>query len=400
MSKIFGDPDVIKAAQAVPVGNPASLVNWEAIESLPEMFAGHVVSVEFKPPVSDKDPGDFEPVGGGAYMPSIDLMNRIGDKRGIMGDEFGASEPVMMEIDWNRMTCNFNDPPRMVRYHVGYKSTKQGKVLTEDGSERICDPCVVEYNVFNRICADMFGKEEAATDCYNPAKIKTDANGSRYYESSWNGEVSKKYLKYDSRAKRQAAFDAEMKHAMRKADSKARSLVVRVITGMATGYTAAELKSGVFYFYKITRSEFSVKAEQAARLTALSHGIENNGASRALFGPSEPVSAPEPRNVTPPAAPEPAPAQAAPPASAPETLAAQASALVDQRAELIRVLKVYDSMKLVDATIKETFDKMSAWLEVTADATTSPFWIKAIGVLNDIELKMPPAMKISAAIKR
>jgi hypothetical protein len=270
---------------------------------------------------------------------------------------------------------------------------------------RIGDPCIVEYNAYVRVCSDMFGKEEAATDCYSPAKVKTDANGSRYYESSWNGEVSKKYLKYDSRSKRQAAFDQEMKFAMRKADSKARSLVVRVITGMQTGYTAAELKGGAFYFYKITRSEFSVKAEQAARLTALSHGIENNGASRALFGPSEPTSSPEPRNVTPTPAPEPAPA--APPAPtpppappAPETLAAQAAAPVDQRAELIRVLKVYDSMKLVDTTIKETFDKMSAWLEVTADATTSPFWIKAIGVLNDIELKMPAAMKISGAIKR
>jgi hypothetical protein len=57
-------------------------------------------------------------------------------------------------------------------------------------------------------------------------------------------------------------------------------------------------------------------------------------------------------------------------------------------------------MKLVDATIKETLDKMSAWLEVTADATTSPFWIKAIGVLTDIEDRVPPAMQISGAIKR
>jgi len=417
MGKIIGDAKVIEAAQAVPVGSVASYVNWDAINNLPEMFSGHVVSVPFKPPVGDDD-GDFESVGAGSYMLSADLANRVCEQRGIEGCDFGTCEPIYQDIDWNRLTCQFDKPPLMVRQLVGYTSVKQGRILTEDGTMRTCDPCVVSFNAWERCCSDFFGKEESATDYYNPEKVKSYPNGNKYYEYTYYDKkagkevIAKKNIQYESRGKRQAAFDEMLKWAQRKSDTKARNLVIRVICGMPTGFRAEELKAGVFYLYRIQKSEFSVKAEQAARLAALSHGIENHTASASLYGnPERPTATPasEPRNVTPVEPVAPAPAAVVEPDPEPEQdaptvaeLAKQADPVVilDQRIELQRVIEHYQKNTLTPETLKDTAKNILLWLKSNAKATEDAvYWPKAIKVMTDIESSVPPEMRIAHGVK-
>jgi hypothetical protein len=424
MSKIIGDEKIISAAKAVPAGHPSSFINWDEIERIPELYDVRIVPVQYKAPTKS-DPGDFEPVGNtGTYMIASDLANKISEARGIIGLDMGEPIPIYQEIDWNRMTCQFDKPPMMVRYPIGYTSIKQGKVLKSDGTSDPCDSCVVSYNAWERVCADKFSDEEIATDYYNPAKIKAYPDGRKYYEYTFydktegQQKTAKKNIMYDTRAKRQSAFDDEMKFAQRKADTKARNLVVRVVCGMPTGYTADQLKGGVFYFYRVVRSEFAIKSEHAARLTAYSHGIADTSASRALFQstPStsevkyEQVAArSEPRNVTPPEPPAPTPESMPltplPTVSELAREAAPAPAVHapadDQRAELIRVLTVYQDTRLIPADQANTAKKILAWLNTEKKATENAvYWPKALGVLAAIEATVPEAMRISQGIKR
>ena len=367
---IKGDDAVIAASKKALPGDPSNMVNWDALNDLPDLYDGQVSQVRFKPPVGNDD-GDFSPVGGEMFMPSTDLMNRIADARGISGLEMAVPEPILTEIDWNRMSCDFQSPPRMVRYLVGYTITKQGKVLTEDGTDRISDPCSVSYNAWERVC-ELFGKEEQYTDNY--AKCERAANGSLWY-AGYQGKQT--FCKYDTRAKRQAAFDAELKFAERKADSKARNVVIRVLCGMKTGYTRQELACGYFTFYKIIRSSWAIKSEHAARLNSLSHGLGDNTASRALFGPSDdPV------------------VKQAEPYTEPEQIEPVQSQRVVNREYVIRALAQYKKAGLISDTLIPTCDSLTAWLANTPDAETqTDYWNKTVAMLNGIEEKIPEGLR-------
>lgn len=365
-------------------GDPVCYVNLDAIEALPDQFQATLGVVDFN------KAADFTNVGSDKYpnwYPGTRLMYDIANKRGISSCGEIEVEAIYETVDISLMELAPNPCPMQKK--TGYIVKKTGFVVQEDGTSQTVQEAGID-NAWDE-AVKLWTKEELACDGYT--KTVEDKYKRKGYNAEWNGALTFKEYKYDTKYKRRSHFQDLFDKSFGMATTTAWLKVIRRLAGLKTGYTDAELSEGKFYFAKITKSTGAIKAEAAARLTALSHGIENNGASRALFGPSEPA-APEPRNVTPP------PGYAPPPTPSPETLAAQDAAPVDQREELIRVLKVYDSMKLVDATNKETFDKMSAWLEVTADAATSPFWIKAIGVLTDIELAVPDAMRISGAIKR
>ena len=359
---IEGTKEVINRARSLPVGHPAGLVSWDLLERIPDLYKAHVVAVPFKAPTK-LDAGDFEPVGSGAYMPAVDLMNRISEARGINGLDKSTIEPIIQEIDWNRMICNFTEAPKLVKYLVGYTVTKMGSVLGEDGEMRISDPCSVSYNAWERVC-ELFGKEEAATNYYDPSIVKRHQDGTGYFEKTWKGEVSKSYLKYETRAKRQSAFDSEIKFAQRKADTKARNVVTRVLCGMLTGYNAEQLKEGAFYVGRITRSEFAIKSEHAARLQAMANG-NSTGASKALFAPPpEPEQEQEPeigRNVTP----------------------------LSGQEQLMKKLSYYVEKDLVVESMKDSVERMAAWLESEPNAENCDLWATAQATMNQIEQQIP-----------
>lgn len=387
MSKIYGDPAIIEAAKKLPVGSPSSLINWEAINDLPDFFEGHVVAVKYTRE-------DFEEVGGGNFMPSPGLVNSICKACGIFGCDGGTVEPFYLEIDWNRLSCKFNEPPRMVKMHVGYIAKKQGKVMIEDGTMKPSDECVVLYNAWERLCADRWGPEEAATDYYTSDKIKSYPNGNKYYEYTWYDKKTKtqmqgkKDIKYDTRAKRQLSLDEELKFAQRKADTKARNVVIRVITGMNTGYNEEELKSGVFYFYRIQRSEFAIKAEQAAYLQRITDP------HRALIeSPAEEIYDMT-RNVTPePKAVQPQSNEAVPPEPEPQE-EQQHETTRSKPQFLLDILKNYTAENLVPVAMKPGVDSVIDWLGKEANPETTKYWNKAITVLSTVEASMPEDKRI------
>lgn len=387
MSKIYGDPAIIAAAKKLPVGSPSSLINWEAINDLPDFFEGHVVAVKYTRE-------DFEAVGGGNYMPSSDLVNRICEARGIFGCDGGSVEPFYLEVDWNRLCCKFNEPPYMVKMPVGYISKKQGKVMMEDGVMRTSDECVVLYNAWERLCADAWGKEEAATNFYDPSCMKSYPNGTKYYEYTWydkaegKEKTEKKNIKYDTRGKRQLSLDEELKFAQRKADTKARNVVIRVITGMNTGYKESELKSGVFYFHRIQRSEFAIKAEQAAYLQRITDP------HRALIeNPAEEIYDMT-RNVTPePKAVQPQSNEAVPPEPEPEEVQQQETTRSKPQF-LLDILRNYKENGLVPDVMKSGVDSVIDWLEKEPNPEISKYWNKALTVLSTVEASMPEDKRI------
>ena len=176
MGQIIGNAELIKASREAQPGDLSNLVNWDAFERLPDLYDGQVVQVKFNIPKKD-NPGDFAPVGGGTYQPNTDLMNKIAEARGITGLDFGEAKPLVNLVDWNRMVLDFNSPPKMVSYMVGYIVSKRGSVLTADGTMHTCDPCVVVYNVWER-CCDVWSAEEKATEGYT--KVKQWPSGDKY----------------------------------------------------------------------------------------------------------------------------------------------------------------------------------------------------------------------------
>src|SRR5574344_101121 len=378
---IIGNDKVIATVKAAHPGDASVLVSLEALENLPEVYDAQIVQVPFVPPKDDKNPGDFSPVGGGKYMPTTDLMNKIAEARGISGMDMAVVEPIYEEIDWNRITLDFKNPPKLTRYLVGYRCTKQGRVLTEDGTERISDPCTVIYNAWERVC-ELWSKEEQYTENYShPAKYQN---------------------KYDSMAKRRACFDAEIKFANRKADSKARNVGIRTLCGMPTGYDAEQLTKGYFVFGKIVRSAWAIKSEHAARLQAMSHGIGDNTASKALFGPAD----------TPKTAPQQQPEQETEPDytvsdDMPESdtadIADQALETQQQSAPkpitgewMKAAFESYVKGDLVTPANKDTVANLIKWLSTQKNPEKwEAAWNKALKTLETVESAIPEEMRVT-----
>jgi hypothetical protein len=370
---IKGNDNAINLAKTAKPGDPSVLVSLEALEDLPEVYDGQVTQVTFVPPKDDKNPGDFAPVGGGKYMPSSDLVNRIAEARGISGMDMSITEPVYEDIDWNIMTRNDNEPPKLVRYLVGYRCTKQGKVLSPDGTERVSDPCTVIYNAWERVC-ELFAKEEMYTEGYTqPAKYG---------------------YKYNTMLKRRNAFASEMKFAERKADTKARNVVIRTVCGMPTGYDVEQLKNGYFIIGRVTRSSWAIKSEHAARLQAMARGVGDHTASKALFGPAAKT--------------EPAPPEETPAENETEYTVATEESLADQalaentqsekpvtKEVMIKALTQYQESKLIKPEMEKTVKGLLDWLGSTKEAEKNEqYWQMALSRLAAIEENIPEAFRV------
>lgn len=380
MGKIIGNKDLIEASRNAAPGEQFNLVNWDALNDLPDLYDAQITQVKFTlpNPKNDNQPGDFAPVGGGTYQPNTDLMNKIAEARGISGLDFGEAKPLVNLVDWNRMTLDFNAPPRMVSYMVGYIVSKRGSVLMADGTEHKSDPCVVVYNVWER-CCEAWSAEEKATEGYT--KVKTYQSGDKYYETTSQWGTKKHTLKYDNRFKRQAHFDSEMKFAERKADTKARNVVTRTLSGMPTGYKLEDLKKGFFLFGKIIRSSWAIKSEHAANLQRISHGLTENDASKKLFG--NPEKALKSANVEPKQEINTVRVE-------PETLAQQASEPEINKSFVVNALSQYLTEKLVSAEMVGNVESLLGWLKDTENPEGNKvYWDKTLGLLEEVEKTVP-----------
>lgn len=365
--------DVLKRIKSAKPGDPSVLVSLEALESLPEIYSATIVSIPFSVPNGKESNEDWSVVAtypNVMYMPTVNLLSRIADARGVSGLDNGTQKQIIQLVDWNRITLNYSAPPQLVNYPVGYEVVKQGSVLQEDGTERISDPAVVVYNVFER-CNELWTKEESATDNYK--NVTVSSNGIKLY-TAYNKQQA---CKYDSQAKRLAHLASEMKFAEAKANIKARNLVIRTLCGLQTGYNIEQLRNGCFYIGKILRSNFAIKSEHAARLAGLSKGaVMQDNASDELYGYTGYTEIPE--DVT-----------------SSETLIetpTEAVTVLD-RDTVIRKIGKYLEFNLVPSDKKDSAVNMLAWLENTPNAEENEkFWTRAKEVLAEIESSIDSAM--------
>ena len=366
--------EVLKRIKNAKPGDPSVLVSLEALEALPEIYSATIVSISFSIPDGKNSNEDWSIVAtypSVMYMPTVNLLSRIADARGVSGLDNGTQKQIIQLVDWNRITMNYTAAPQLVNYPVGYEVVKQGSVMQEDGTERISDPAIIIYNVFER-CNELWTKEESATDNYK--NVTVSSNGTKLY-TAYNKQQP---CKYDSQAKRLAHLASEMKFAEAKASIKARNLVIRTLCGLQTGYNIDQLKNGCFYIGKILRSNFAIKSEHAARLAGLSKGVSiADNASDELYGYTGYTEVPA--NEVSPA----------------ETLIETTSEEVNilDRETVIRKISKYLEFNLVAEDKKESAVNMLAWLENTPNAEENTrFWDRAVSVLTEIEKNIDKAM--------
>ena len=363
MSKIIADKSVLDYCKKAAPGNKTVYVNMDAINELPDQFEVILTELKFDHKT------DFSDVGNGNLMPTPALMYRIAEAVGISGGDNSITEPVIEEVDINPMLIkSLESEPTFRKMIVGRRVTKFSTLLQEDGTLRRSSPCTSIFNVWER-CLELWSAEEANTKGYDSSIVKHYPDGNAYFEYTWKNQVKKKSLKYDTTFKRRAHFNAELKFAHAKAETKAHNKTIRELAGLMTGYTADDLKDGKFIFSKVRKSREALKLEQAANLSRISGGNEPSVAGNLLFGPGEstievvedekepdPFDEPEPVDVTPPTPEE----------------------------ELLGIFQTYK------AIIKDDKDMTGAvnWLKKKRDKEDSNYqkaWDKAIGILKDVE---------------
>ena len=98
MSKIYGDPDVIKRAEKSSPGEKVAYVNWEAINELPDEFEATISEVRFNPKNLKHS---FSNVGSDSkpsWMPNPDIMYDIAKCCGISGGDSSIAESMIEEV--------------------------------------------------------------------------------------------------------------------------------------------------------------------------------------------------------------------------------------------------------------------------------------------------------------
>jgi hypothetical protein len=144
---------------------------------------------------------------------------------------------------------------------------------------------------------------------------------------------------------------------------------------LVTGYKSADLVSGKLIFAKVRRSREILQAESAARLSALSKGIEAPAVTAALFGPSSAEEVPEDEPIR----------EVEPEAPEFETEPEQT-----KRDELIATFRHYVNESLIVPESSESVNNVVAWLEKDQKAEESTArWNKSIEILKYVESKIP-----------
>ena len=354
MAKIYGDQEDIKRAKAAPAGARDVYINFDAINDLPEEYEAVVTSIEYDP---TRLADNFSNVGSEkqpSWMPKPELMYKIAEACGISGGDESETVAMIEEVDINPMLRKPIDaPPVYQRKNVGRQVSKRSSRLMEDGSLIWSSQCTAAFNVWER-CLEAWSKEEMYTEGYSkPAKFGN---------------------KYESPYQRRAHFDSEMKFAHAKAESKAHLKSIRELAGLPTGFQSSDLTSGKMLFARIRRSKSVLKMETAARISAMTRGIEAQPAKHLLFGPDEVQDI------------------------AHEETIAQAEPIEDAQVQESQILAVFREYlpSIKDEKLKATAEATIGWLEQQDDPKANKnFYAKAIANLKLIEADIPEAFRLT-----
>ena len=372
-SKIYGDPEAIKRAENAQPGDKTVYVNMDAIRELPDEYEVVYTNVEFDPAHLDKA---FSNVGSDknpSWFPRTELMYAIGEACGISGGDDSRQEPIVEEIDINPMLMKpITDEPTYRRMTIGRRVSKYSTRLMEDGTLMRSSICTSDFNAWE-YCMEAWSKEEMYTDGYSK-KGKYDN-------------------KYDSQYRRRAHFQGTegMKFSARKAETKAHCKTIRELAGLPTGFSTEDLKEGKLTFARVRRSREILKAETAARLSAISNGF--NPDAKRISGPlfQIPESTEQEAEVVPEDAvdfdfPEPDPEH-------PEVMIYDPTK--SKRENMISLIKYYGSEQMIPADISESVAPLLSWLEGDTGAESNEkYWNKAVAILGKIESSIPDEGRI------
>jgi hypothetical protein len=384
---IKGDPKTVERCRKATPNDKWCHVNFDAIDQLPEEFEAIITEVKFTD-------SDFSDVGNKTYMPKPELCYAIAEACGISGGDNSVNEPLVEEVDINRLRAELSSPPNMQKMVVGRLVRKYSSVLQEDGTERKSSVCSVAYNAFER-CCELWSKEENDTQGYT-VEIKNGAykayDKDQYGEHFYKGKFAYP-VKYRTRWQRQAHIDSEMKFAGAKAETKANLKTIRELAGLMTGYKANDLLGGVLVFSRIRRSTAVLKMETAARLQALAQGHGAGNAQKLLFGISTGAALDEFRNAN-TVEETVVPDDVFPP---PEPKKAEK---INMRENLASTMSAYIASGAIHPDDMDSAIRIQTWAKAsTAPAEESQFWTNVKQTLSDIEKKIPEEARIHHGIK-
>jgi len=371
MSKIIAEKAIIEYCKKAKPGNKTVYVNMDAINELPDQFEAVLTEIKFDHKT------DFSDVGNGNLMPTPALMYRIAEAVGISGGDVSLTDPVIEEIDINPMLMkSMESEPTYRKTTVGRKVSKFSTLLQEDGTIRRSGVCTSIFNVWER-CLELWSAEEANTKGYDSSIVKHYKDGNAFYEYTWNKEIKKRSLKYETAYKRKANFDAEMKFAHAKAETKAQNKTIRELAGLMTGYKAEDLKDGKFIFSKVRKSRGSLNLEQAANLSRIAGGDKASPSGDLLFGAADEGITVEPD-------PEPEDKEEPDPFDSLEPDTEMKDVTPTPEEELLGIFMTYN----VNIKDNADLDKAVQWLEKHPDQNAPNYqrgWNKCLDILKGIE---------------
>ncbi len=354
---IKGPQDLIEKSRAAGPMDKTVFINFEALDQLPEQFEAVVSSVRFN---KAKLEDDFTNVGTQSkpsWFPKTQLMYDIATARGISGMGSSKVEPIYETVDFNAMLCvDMIEEPRMRNMKVGVSVTKQSYIIEDDGTKRPGSPCTSSFNVWER-CSTMWSKEDEESDGKQILDGKFKIGNYDNYGPHFKNKYGKfQAIKYNTKFKRKAHFDSEMKHAQSKAETKAYTKSIRELGCMPTGYTTEDLKDGQFVFAKIQKSSSALKLEQVAALKGLSEGKElDNSIDMLGFSSEEKDVTPE--IITPEQTPE--------------------EKMLDDIKRLLSIVK--------DSAVKEQLNGLAGWLSDKPEAHKDSNWQMALDRIKNAE---------------
>ena len=352
MSKVYGDKKNIDDARASKSGSKEAYINWDAINDLPDEFEAMITAVEYDPKKLDTSFINVGTQSSPSWYPRTDLMYKIAEACGVSGQQESDVGPMIEEVDINPMLLKgMTDEPTYRRMTVGRLVSKQSSRLMEDGTKILSSNCTSEYNVWER-CVEAWSKEEMYTDGY--------------------AKQGKFPSKYDNPYKRKAHFDGEMKFAHAKAETKAYAKTIRELAGMPTGFAPSDLVTGKLFFARIRRSKAVLKMETAARIGAISRGVDPQKAQKALFGAT---SHDEVEEVT---------------------IEQEEPEVKTPYPQLAMIFNSYLELVGKDDAIRESMNNIVKWVESDIDhfMDNKKFYKKALDILREVEKSVPEAFHI------
>ena len=235
--------------------NKTIYINWDAIEMLPDQYEPVFSELNFDYKSLEKH---FSNVGTDekpSWYPKTETAYKIAEMCGISGCDEKTIEQIYEDVDSNMLNIGekYRDEEILRRRKVGVRVTKKSMRFCEDGSWRFSSPCSNDFNFWNRACREFLNEEDYTDNYAHQDKFKNP-------------------FKYNSKTKRLKRLYELEKFATQQAETKAFIKTVRELAGLPTGFKTDDLKDGKLVFVKYLKSKSYLKAEMAAKLSALSQG--------------------------------------------------------------------------------------------------------------------------------